>query len=332
MVFFITVLRALAATLITNSHYTGVYPTDIIANGGLLGDILFFAVSGYCLFNIKLPFHKWYLKRISRVYIPVWIVTIVFAIMKITEYHLYRSNIFDIFVYPTNFHFIASIVLLYIAFYIISKIQLLRNNIPWVMLFVAGLALIVYIFAIDKTQYIVDTVHLPFIRFLFMESMLLGAFFKQKEKQYKNVFKIRYLLMFVALFVIYFSSKIVFSQYGTKYAFLNQVQILNQVIILGLLYFMFRMFIGIDEKLESFPKIIKKIITFIADRTLEIYLVQIVIIEYLASKFSFPVNWVVLTCAIIFAAFVLHMVCGWIYKLIDIIEKYFKKDKNIKTQ
>lgn len=46
MIFFITVLRALAACLITNAHYTGIYPIEIIANGGLIGDVLFFAVSG----------------------------------------------------------------------------------------------------------------------------------------------------------------------------------------------------------------------------------------------------------------------------------------------
>lgn len=45
MVFFITCVRALAACLITNAHYTGVYPTDLIANGGMIGDVLFFAVS-----------------------------------------------------------------------------------------------------------------------------------------------------------------------------------------------------------------------------------------------------------------------------------------------
>lgn len=53
MIFFITVLRALAACLITNAHYTGIYPIEIIANGGLIGDVLFFAVSGYCLYNVK---------------------------------------------------------------------------------------------------------------------------------------------------------------------------------------------------------------------------------------------------------------------------------------
>ena len=44
MLFFITMLRAIAACLITNSHYTGIYPTDIIANGGLLGDVIFMSV------------------------------------------------------------------------------------------------------------------------------------------------------------------------------------------------------------------------------------------------------------------------------------------------
>ena len=44
LIFFVTVLRALAACIITNAHYTGVYPTDLIANGGLLGDVIFFAV------------------------------------------------------------------------------------------------------------------------------------------------------------------------------------------------------------------------------------------------------------------------------------------------
>jgi len=41
MIFYITVLRSLAALLITNSHYVGVYPTDLISNGGLLGDVIF---------------------------------------------------------------------------------------------------------------------------------------------------------------------------------------------------------------------------------------------------------------------------------------------------
>lgn len=51
MVMFITFLRALAACLITNAHYTGVYPIDLIANGGLIGDVFFsqFLVGVYAI-------------------------------------------------------------------------------------------------------------------------------------------------------------------------------------------------------------------------------------------------------------------------------------------
>lgn len=75
---FIVLMRALAAIMITNAHYTGVYPTDLIANGGLLGDVLFFAVSGFCLANTSSKFSKWYLKRFVRVYIPSWLMTLIY--------------------------------------------------------------------------------------------------------------------------------------------------------------------------------------------------------------------------------------------------------------
>lgn len=99
MVFFITVLRALAACLITNAHYTGIYPTDLIANGGLIGDVLFFAVSGYCLYNIKMSFPRWYGKRLYRVYPPVLIMTLVYVLLG--AYSLADHNAVWWFVYPT---------------------------------------------------------------------------------------------------------------------------------------------------------------------------------------------------------------------------------------
>ena len=87
MIFYITLLRALASILITNAHYTGVYPIELIANGGLLGDVLFFAISGFCLYNIKDKFSKWYSKRIFRIYPAVWIITLIY--LMIGFYTLY---------------------------------------------------------------------------------------------------------------------------------------------------------------------------------------------------------------------------------------------------
>ena len=53
MVCYITVLRALAAIIITNSHYIGIYPTDLIANGGLLGDVISLRYQDFVCITLK---------------------------------------------------------------------------------------------------------------------------------------------------------------------------------------------------------------------------------------------------------------------------------------
>ena len=93
MIFFVTVLRALACLLITNSHYTGVYPTDLFASGGLIGDILFFAVSGYCLYNVKSNFAKWYGKRLWRIYITLIIITVIYIELYIGTFRRLKEDL-----------------------------------------------------------------------------------------------------------------------------------------------------------------------------------------------------------------------------------------------
>ena len=66
MYYFINYLRTIATVLITNSHYSNIWPISDLAAGGLLGNILFIAASGFCLLNIKENFGKWYLKRIAK--------------------------------------------------------------------------------------------------------------------------------------------------------------------------------------------------------------------------------------------------------------------------
>ena len=304
MVFYITVLKALAACLITNAHYTGIYPTDLIANGGLIGDVVFFAVSGYCLTNIKMKFPRWYGKRLVRCYLPVILATAVY--MLLGAYSLSEQSFLWWYGYPTYYHFVASIVLLYIPFYFIMSIPKLKANIPLVMAAIGAVYLLVYIFFYDKSYYHIDAVREPMIRFLFMESMLLGAYFKQKDERYRNRVSWWHILALLASFALYFVSKFVFSKGGTV---LGYLQILNQVLILVLLYFMLRVFSGLDARLEGMPKWIKKAISYIATITLEIYVVQYVLIDWIRPLFGFPLNWLALTAAIFAAAVVLHYVC-----------------------
>ena len=125
LIFFVTVLRALAACIITNAHYTGVYPTDLIANGGLLGDVMFFAVSGFCFAKVKEPFPKWYVKRLVRILPVVWLITAIYGIVGLFEIEFTFKGVLSAFIYPTRYHFISSILIIYtvLSCYEIRKTQ-----------------------------------------------------------------------------------------------------------------------------------------------------------------------------------------------------------------
>ena len=317
MIFFITVLRALAACLITNSHFTGIYPTDLIANGGLIGDVLFFAVSGYCLANVKYElsvagFVRWYGKRIWRIYPPVLLMTALY--MLLGAYTTEEHGLFWWFFYPTYYHFVASIMVLYIPFFFIMKLDVLRKRIGGLMAAVGLVWLAVYFTVYDSSYYHIDTVREPMIRFLYMESILLGAWFRLKGEKLRNHFRPLYPLLTLLAFVLYFGSKLLFS----KRAAFASLQFLNQIAIFVLLFFLFRTFCGLDGRLERLPSPLKRGTRFLSDMTLEIYVVQYVIIDAVrALGLAFPLNFLLLTACILLAAFVLHKLCAWIYRTAD---------------
>ena len=147
---FIVLIRALAAIIITNSHYTGVYPTDLIANGGLLGDILFFAVSGFCLASTKgTSFWKWYWKRFIRIYVPMWMIRIFYIVLGafvITRW----QDLINFFVFPRDWHFVTSIIFLYVPLFFVSKYVEMNKKNYWKMAVgLLVLQLLVYFFIYD---------------------------------------------------------------------------------------------------------------------------------------------------------------------------------------
>lgn len=301
MIFFITVLKALAAILITNAHYTGVYPSDLISNGGLLGDVLFFAVSGFLLVNIRMNFFPWYWKRIIRVYPSIWIITGIYLFLGL--YTFTDWTLTEYFLFPTYYHFIASIIILYIPYYFVMKIDVLTKNIPLIMLMLFLMQIIIYLLFYEKSYYHIDTVREPMIRFLFFQSMILGAYFRIHKIKYIDKNLIRNWLLLILFVGVYFSTKLAF----LKFEAISSYQIVNQVFLYILLYFVFKCFASIDSYLEQLPEKIKKIINFIANITLEIYLVQYVIIPKFAP-IIFPLNWLLISTLIIISAYLLKII------------------------
>ena len=119
-------------------------------------------------------------------------------------------------------------------------------------------------------------------------------------------------------------SKMFFVTFSSD-SFICQFQLLNQLVLLVLLYYVFIMFAGIDGKLEKMPKWIKAIITFISTMTLEIYLVQYAIIPR-TNVLGFPINWIIITATIAVSAIALHYVSKLAISGIDRLTEKISKN------
>lgn len=312
--YFITLLRAFAAIIITNAHYTGIYPSDLIANGGLLGDVIFFSVSGFCLASPRFSFGKWYAKRLWRIYAVVWVITIIYVLLGAYEVNSFIEGL-KWFVHPTKYHFVASITLLYIPLYFVAKyLKLTRKNFVFLSIGLFVVQLLVYFTVYDSSYYHIDTVREPMIEFLFFQSMALGLLFREECTSGKLTVKkgigggrnfILWLLLLLLLGV-YFVSKLLF----VKKPSLADFQILNQVVLFFVLFFLFRRAFSLEEKLKNLDGTRSwKVVVFLSDHTLEIYCVQYVIIDVVrGGGFAFPLNWLILTAMILLAATALRWV------------------------
>ena len=317
--FFVTFLRALAALIITNAHYVGVYPTDLIANGGVLGDVLFFSISGFCLANPKLPFGKWLLHRYTRIYVVVWVITIAYILIGAYTVDSF-IDVIKWFIHPTKYHFVASITLLYIPIYFIAKYYKLNTK-SYIAMMVALFAvqMAIYLCIYDYSYYHIDTVREPMILFLWIQTMILGLHFRWRCDN-DMVIKISRPIKIMAsiiLTILYFGSKMSF----VKIESIAPFQILNQVALFLLLFLIFDIAQSYEKSFESLSK--KKIwfvIQWLSDHTLEIYCVQYVIIRTMRkwNLGPFPLNWFAITITIIVAALILRKVSQAIIKKINV--------------
>lgn len=308
---FIEILKAIAAIFITNSHFGHIWPIPAMATGGMLGDVIFFAVSGYCLYNLKQSFPIWYLKRIFRIYPVVWLVT---AIALAIGY-MSVSNVWDVvklFVYPTYYHFIGSIMLLYIFYYIFLFLHhRFGVKLQYIMIAVFAAEIICYLFVFDRSVYKIDVVEDYMAKFLFMESMLAGAFFRERINNGKRNGSIAgAVIALVISVVLYFASAFAFR----RYAALSQFQIISHIVTFAFVIALLNLFVLLEEKDKiRLDNPFGKLIKLLSKTTLEIYLVQY-LVYYLLPSMVFPLNLVVTILLILIAALAVHFICNFITK------------------
>lgn len=315
---FINLLRVLAAVCITNSHFANVWPISGIASGGMLGDVLFFAISGYCLYRPEFKmqdFGRWYIKRIRRIYITVILIALLIGFF--TGFPSSVSGWLHTFIYPTNYHFVASIMVLYIVYYVwMNLLKRWKISIGISAVVFLGAVLIVYVLTFDKSWYHIDVVEDHFIRFLFFAAMLLGAYFREAEQKTEkltanNAWK-NGMLAIVSI-IVYFAVRLAVPTFG-----LYAVQILTWAAIIFALYCIIRWAESLELFLIKLPGKVQNILEYFAGITLQIYLVQFPIIERFETL-VFPINLLVIVALIIVAATIIYWFDHLVQRIIDVI-------------
>lgn len=308
--FYIDLLRFIACALITNSHFDGVYPINI-SFGGCPGNCLFFIISGFLLYS-KLSdnnnkFIPWYFSKITRLYITLFIIDIVLVSVG------YKEASLELFIFPINdnFWFIPCIMILYAAFYFSMKYKVLAY-----LVLVADVCIYTYeyIFAFDHSVFFVEKIFVFRLLYGFI-AMLIGALLKHNKEKFKQIHgKKGFMLIgisclslvgFLVIKLCISSGNII----ALRFQFLTQV--LSMIFAASL-------FVGIsafDTNLGYLMKdtIIGKVVKIIGLSTLEVYLVQFVIISKI-KPLIFPVNFVLIIVSVTFAALILHIVSDSIYK------------------
>lgn len=123
-----TALRALAIVLIANSHLENLYPFRPLAADGLIGNTLFFLLSGLGLAlsprTGSAPFLQWLRRRLERIYPSVWIAVLVGTVgLHGAWRHWHPSDAARAFLWPTPYMFIGQILLFYPVFYLLKALK-----------------------------------------------------------------------------------------------------------------------------------------------------------------------------------------------------------------
>lgn len=309
MFHFVYWLKAFAAAFITNSHYMDIWPIRALAMGGHMGNCLFFLLSGFCLCNIRDRFPQWFGKRIFRIYPALWIVaSIDFLAGRIQVDSLLA--LYHCLVYPTWYHFITSIMILYVVFY---GIQWVRKKwklpMEWFIGGILGVFLMVYVFCFDKSSYHIDSVYEKWVRYQFLLSMLLGVIMREKYAAISEKISIWHLMSLVLLAAAYFAGK----KTVPHYALLRQCQILLPIIQVCLVGVVAWLAIKLEKRgfFTTLPDFWNRFVKFVSEVTLEIYLGQVLILDRF-SGLPFPVNAVVVTGLILLYAWAVHKCAKWI--------------------
>jgi peptidoglycan/LPS O-acetylase OafA/YrhL len=299
-----SLVRCLAVLLITNSHFDALYPDARLGTGGAFGNTLFFLLSGYGL-AISLnsgsasgeTFLGYWLRRLGKIFPVLWLVTLA-VILMIGQWHSMSISdwIFKMF-WPFQYWFICAIVVFYALFYWFGK---LSEKSLLVSIFLLGVPyFLCYSFLLDLSQWSIEDGFFKWI--VYFQVMLFGAWLSKQSIKYNPK---RDASLMVLCVLGFFGLKIFLSMLNLWW-----LQFLLHLLLFPFALFAFRFLsapavLNFTRSLGFYP-----LAVFLAGLTLEIYLVQVPCVPFIAKQhWAFPIGWLVAIVSIPVLAFIANQV------------------------
>lgn len=308
---FVALLKAFAALLIINSHYDQIYPIEELATGGAIGNAIFFAISGFCLYPVSETFIQWIPNRLAKLYIPTLIMTMV-ALLTYKKGELMLDTALSILIWPTFYWFVGAIIIFYILFYILKEVKSDKAFLV-LGLILTLIYVLYYVILPDKTTWVIEAKGLNslegyFKLIYYFAAMMMGKWFRiHIDKEYKK--SSLYLAGMVGAFISIYAVKLLI----IKIPEMMPLQFLNQISVLIFVAYAFMFSLSIESYLRNMENTkFYGYIKYISNITLCLYLVQFVIIEY-TYRMLFPINFVFASIAIFASASVLNFISNSIF-------------------
>lgn len=289
-------LKCLACFFILNSHIASLYPDRIksLAFGGFLGNCLFFCVSGFCLMNIKEYFPRWYWKRFIRVIIPY----LLFIPFLFFEGRLYNTSVVNVIMPFKSYHFIPTILFLYIAFYLAIFLDQHKIKLIYIVLILCAISFFYFYLIYDYERNDIYK-HFSFLEMnSYFITMLIGAIIRKSKNNKKWI----YFLGAIVLFGLY--------GYQSMFDLPKELSIFKLAFGIGFSCSLACFAVRNEDKLKDNP-----IINLVSKVTLEAYIVHYTCVDAY-KEISFPTNIVFFYISVIGVAFCLNYVSDKITKII----------------
>ena len=280
-------LPCVATLLVTNSHLDKLYPDPKFGIGGSLGNTLFFFLSGYGLAislsfgrGAKENFGSYYWRRIARIYPALLLVTsALFVVQKQWSEGSFLRWL-TLVVWPTEYWFIAAIVVFYIPFYWVGKWSS-RSLLKAVSL-LAIPYLIWFYFFIDKSCFSLEAGYFKWL--ISFQMMCFGAWVAKRPKPPINVY-----LAFSGLLgsvLLFYSIKFIVFKLNW-----GSFQFLVHAMLFPFAWFAYQ-FLTAPEVLGCINKWkLQNVASWMSGLTLEIYLVMNPVIRMISAQmWTFPIG------------------------------------------